>query len=444
MSLHAAIPGESIKAFATILNTLGAIGDELHFEAQRGQLVLVLVNSSITTLAKVHISHRFFEKYRAQDERNRPLDTVLFCQVAIKGFAALFKKQTKILDSIEINLEGASSIAHSALDVFQPCRISVKRNGPLGHSGFSRTKSMPFAQSHPPHIDYSKDTASRFVIQAKHLREYLNYFNSKVEEITLVCSRYNMKLRNAGLSVTTMGSSTDSRPFQIEVSLNMDQFHMYEICSDSMMTLSMKDLKTIVAYAENLGENVSAYFNDAGNPIIFSVQYTGNTIFDMVLLTRCVPEVQSSRSVQDEASVTRSSINISQTSGRSAIYPSSARPRAQERTTLPPPQQPPSTQPQDEPLFLPGILRRDRNDSITGISMLPLQGETSSNSDGSNSRRNGEQTMFAFGSPHESDPGPAKRRRQMRPTINDRGSGSDTDDGSSPSQSRQDPMMLSS
>jgi hypothetical protein len=46
--------------------------------------VLVLVNSSITTLAKVHISHRFFEKYRTKDERNRPLDTVLFCQVAIK------------------------------------------------------------------------------------------------------------------------------------------------------------------------------------------------------------------------------------------------------------------------------------------------------------------------------------------------------------------------
>jgi hypothetical protein len=65
---------------------------------------------------------------------------------------------------------------------------------------------MPFAQSHPPHIDYSKDTASRFVIQAKHLREYLNYFNSKVEEITFVCSRYSMKLRNAGLSATSMGA----------------------------------------------------------------------------------------------------------------------------------------------------------------------------------------------------------------------------------------------
>lgn len=263
-------------------------------------------------------------------------------------------------------------------------------------------------------------------------------------------------------------TATDSRPFQIEVSLNMDQFNSYEICSDSMMTLSMKDLKvmmmihlssisvfqsnqpwsfclqTIVAYAETLGENVSAYFNDAGSPIVFSVQHTGNTIFDMVLLTRCVPETQSNRSVQDEASVTRSSINISQTSGRSAIYPSSSRPRAQERAALPPPHQPSSMQPQEEPLFLPGTLRRDRNDSTSGLSMLPLQGETSSNSDGSNSRRNGEQTMFAFGSPHDSDSRPTKRKRQMRPTINDQGSGSDTDDGSSPSQSRQDPMMLSS
>lgn len=53
----------------------------------------------------------------------------------IQGFAALFKKQTKILNSIEIKLEGASSVSHSTDDDFRPCRISVKRNGPLGHSG---------------------------------------------------------------------------------------------------------------------------------------------------------------------------------------------------------------------------------------------------------------------------------------------------------------------
>jgi hypothetical protein len=188
---------------------------------------------------------------------------------------------------------------------------------------------------------------------------------------------------------------------------------------------------------------VSAFFNEAGNPIIFSVQHTENTIFDMVLLTRCVPEVQSDRSVQDEASVTRSSINISQTSGRSAIYPSNVRSRAQERTTHPPPQLQSSVQPQEEPLFLPGTLRRERNDSASESSSLPLQGGHSSNSDGSHSKRNGEQSMFAFVSPQESEPGPAKRRRQMRPTINELVSGSDTDDGSSLPQSRQDPKMLS-
>lgn len=59
---------------------------------------------------------------------------------------------------------------------------------------------MPFAQSHPPNIDYSKDTASRFVIHPRHLREYLNFFNSKVEEIVFVCSRFNMKLRNTASS----------------------------------------------------------------------------------------------------------------------------------------------------------------------------------------------------------------------------------------------------
>lgn len=65
---------------------------------------------------------------------------------------------------------------------------------------------MPFAQTQLPDIQYNKDTASRFVIKPGHLREYLNFFNSKVEEIVFVCSRFNMKLRNAGSSAIAMDS----------------------------------------------------------------------------------------------------------------------------------------------------------------------------------------------------------------------------------------------
>ncbi|KAI9289505.1 Rad9-domain-containing protein [Umbelopsis sp. AD052] len=423
MSLLASIPGDDIKTFATILTTLGGIGDELHFEAHRGQLVLSMVNSSVTTLGKVYISYAFFEKYQVRREKDQPMDSVLVCQVAIKGFAALFKKQTKILNSIEIKLEGASSVSHSTDDEFRPCRISVKRNGPLGHSGFSRTKSMPFAQTHLPNIQYSKDTASRFVIKPGHLREYLNFFNSKVEEIVFVCSRFNMKLRNAGSSSITMDSSVDSRPFQIEVSLNMDQFDLYETTSDTMLTLSIKDFKTVVSYAEMLGEPVSAFFNDAGQPIVFSVQHTENTIFDMVLLTRPVPELNAYSSTQDDMSITRSSVNISHLSGRT---------NRSQRPAQPSPVAPPSIEQQEEPLFPSPSIQRGRNNSGHDLSMLPLQ---SGQSDSGHSRRShGEQDLFAFGSPREED-GETIKRRKLAGRSNNRhmtsaGSGSDTDDGS--------------
>lgn len=38
----------------------------------------------------------------------------------------------------------------------------------------------------------------------------------------------------------------DSRPFQIEVTLNMEQFDLYEICSDTMLTFSIKDFKVLL------------------------------------------------------------------------------------------------------------------------------------------------------------------------------------------------------
>lgn len=39
----------------------------------------------------------------------------------------------------------------------------------------------------------------------------------------------------------------DSRPFQIEVTLNMEQFDLYEICSDTMLTFSIKDFKVLLS-----------------------------------------------------------------------------------------------------------------------------------------------------------------------------------------------------
>jgi hypothetical protein len=182
----------------------------------------------------------------------------------------------------------------------------------------------------------------------------------------------------------------------------------------------------MVSYAELLGEPVSAFFNDAGQPIIFRVQHTGNTIFDMVLLTRPVPELSAYSGTQDDMSITRSSVNISHLSGPSGTMSNANRSQR-------PPVAPSSIEQQqeEEPLFPSPFVQRGRNNSGQDLSMLPLQ---SGQSDSGHSRSHGEQDMFAFGSPREED-GEAVKRRKLAGRSNKRhitsaGSGSDTDDGS--------------
>lgn len=184
----------------------------------------------------------------------------------------------------------------------------------------------------------------------------------------------------------------------------------------------------MVSYAELLGEPVSAFFNDAGQPIIFRVQHTGNTIFDMVLLTRPVPELSAYSGTQDDMSITRSSVNTSHLSGPSGTMSNANRSQR-------PPAALPSIehQQEEEPLFPSPFVQRGRNNSGQDLSMLPLQ---SGQSDSGHSRSHGEQNMFAFGSPREEDgDGEAVKRRKLPGHSNKRfiasaGSGSDTDDGS--------------
>ena len=182
-----------------------------------------------------------------------------------------------------------------------------------------------------------------------------------------------------------------------------------------------------------LGEPVSAFFIDAGSPIIFSVQHTENTIFDMVLLTRSVPELNAYNNTQDDISMTRSSVNISQMSGPSGIHPTVSRSHGHNVQSSPARQQQ-LQQHYEEPLFPSETMQRNRNNSASDLVMLPLQSGNSNNSNGSQSRSRGEQNMFAFGSPKEDDEGSIKRRRitkrPMAHRISQGGSGSDTDDGS--------------
>jgi hypothetical protein len=196
----------------------------------------------------------------------------------------------------------------------------------------------------------------------------------------------------------------------------------------------------MVNYAELLGEPVSAFFNDAGSPIIFSVKHTENTIFDMVLLTRSVFELNAYDSTQDDLSITRSSVNISQLSGPSGIHPPTTTTQRQPAHPSPirtPQQHQPSRQ-QEEPLFPSHVTERHRNNSASDLVMLPLQtwnsSNNSNNSNSSQPRNGGEQNLFVFGSPREDDNGTVKRqrlaRRRMVPDESQAGNASDTDDGS--------------
>ncbi|KAJ3300524.1 Cell cycle checkpoint control protein rad9b [Blyttiomyces sp. JEL0837] len=145
------------------------------------------------------------------------------------------------------------------------------------------------------------------------MTEWLGFFSQKLEEVTFQCSKEWVYIRSFSEGNFDTGSET-KRPLETELTVDVQEFDAYHVDEDADATFSLKDLKTVLNFAEAVGQPVLANFDAPGAPLILSVSQADLFTTDFVLATLSAAATQASQATR--ASVKAAATTKSQSEAR--------------------------------------------------------------------------------------------------------------------------------
>ncbi|KAJ1560214.1 Cell cycle checkpoint control protein rad9b, partial [Cladochytrium tenue] len=156
------------------------------------------------------------------------------------------------------------------LDSTEKCRIHVDSGEATGDRlivqlhcrfGVKKTHKLHFEPCDAVQALYAKEQcSSRWTVAPKIIHDWLGFFSNRLEEITAKCGPNWVLLK----SFSDEGDEGDKRSLHTELTLDPEDFDSYHVDEPTDVTFSMKDLKTVLGFAEALAQPVTAYFDGPG------------------------------------------------------------------------------------------------------------------------------------------------------------------------------------
>ncbi|ORX52617.1 Rad9-domain-containing protein [Piromyces finnis] len=265
------ISGNSIKPFSKFLSSLIKIGDYVNFEAKKEKFLLSTVNSSRSAFSIFTVYPKFFDQYNI----NENIIDTLSCRILLKPLVNIFKLKNSNENTIE------------------KCEIKFKTNPETTRTlvinldckyGIKKTHYLNYEDSDIMHAIYQKNTINRWVATPRLIREWLNHFYHRLEEISMVCIDGIIKFKSFIDDSVAKEDLTD-RPLQTEIIIDPSEFELFNVVYNVELTFNFRELKAILYFGEALGYPVKAFFERDGQPIIFTVNSSNLFEADFVLAT---------------------------------------------------------------------------------------------------------------------------------------------------------------
>ncbi|ORY98837.1 Rad9/Ddc1 [Syncephalastrum racemosum] len=285
MSFSAALSGDALRTFSRVLDTLASYGDELFLEIRKNQFILFTNNQSLTAQAIIRISPRFFEHYRLTRPRT----------VTIRDGQQHEVKKDSIpcrifLKSIRTTVKHAQSTANPA----KRCELSLKYEDQTVTTGASPlrlnlklvyndnvTKTLSLAYQEGDLVEelFTKDTPNEFEIMPGIVTDDLHNFHPRIQNVALDCTSSGIRIKSH------WSGPISDQPLHCEFDINTDDFARLTIQNQVECVFTLKQFKTALLLAEDLNGNLSAYFSEPGNAIVFSTQLPEMIIADFAMMT---------------------------------------------------------------------------------------------------------------------------------------------------------------
>ncbi|KAI8829184.1 Rad9-domain-containing protein [Chytriomyces cf. hyalinus JEL632] len=279
------------KGFARCIATLARIGDDVFIEVlPNGVMLLYTVNLARTAFGKVALLASFFDHYETGSQSPRHF------KVLLKTMTTIFKSKAAYIDLIEKVRFRIQEAPTDRLVVELHCKHGVKK-----------IFQLHYQTTDPQKAAFSKSACtSMFSASPKIIQDWLAFFSYKLDEVSIGCTLVDDDDGTGDLGGRKVViRNPTKRSLATEISVDYEDFDTFDVFSDVEITFSLKDLKTALSFADNIGQCINAHFIGPGQPIILSTSQENIYSADFVLATNSVgSSTQASTTVKTSASGT--------------------------------------------------------------------------------------------------------------------------------------------
>eukprot|EP00092_Neocalanus_flemingeri_P099441 GFUD01126847.1.p1 GENE.GFUD01126847.1~~GFUD01126847.1.p1 ORF type:complete len:393 (-),score=161.67 GFUD01126847.1:126-1304(-) len=292
------VPGSNVKLLGKAIHCLAKIGDDVYLEPTRDSLALRTVNSSRSAYATFNFGSSFFsviEQTRAKGdsmEEDR-------CKVMVRSLLLAFRSLSVLEKTVD------SCILETGQDckllISLNCRHSVTKQFSVGLVECEALRAV---------YDITRCT-NRWIIQAKVMQEANGNFLANQEEVTMHVGLDSFKMKNYN------DDYDEKKQVHTELAMQPGEFEQFKIVEEASITFCLKELRSLLMFAEYLQLPISANFSQGGQPMVLTVSqgqainctYVLATLADQGEGQECerIPTTTTSTAYQDTAST-----NISQ------------------------------------------------------------------------------------------------------------------------------------
>ncbi|KAI5794345.1 DNA repair protein RAD9 [Peziza echinospora] len=271
-ALSLALSPPALQRLHDSLACLAKFSEYITLEASRSRLSLTALNSSKSAHGAVNLlGGRFFDTYHFVGSTGPAgADARFSCRVQTKALLAVFRErylETKdkgtAIEKCEVTL-GDKPLRGE-------CRLHVRF---ICKHGVVKTYKLTYEDAEVLNAVFDKTTANnRWKINSKLLREYMEHFGPKAEQLDIsgegvqaTLTSYTEKLMD--------GTEILKQPLHTAVTMDTAEYEEFSVEEGLHITINLKDFKAVIHHADSLNAVVSVYYTDPGRPL--QIQYEGD------------------------------------------------------------------------------------------------------------------------------------------------------------------------
>eukprot|EP00039_Didymoeca_costata_P014352 m.230648 g.230648 ORF g.230648 m.230648 type:complete len:483 (-) comp16001_c0_seq6:2246-3694(-) len=276
--MEAVVGRSSVRIIGKALQCLSKIGSDLFFEAFRDQLVMRTVNSSRSAYACYAFRENFFEEYRVEgvswapaavqassqsqdDSQMQPTQSSQTDAIRCKALSKCCSNVFKLLASSDKNVEKCIMNLNDKEN-----RLIFKM---YCKHGIVKTYRLLIEDSETLQAVYNRHRSDNMLtIPAKLLSELTSHFQPGMEEISFRLASDSVVVENY---IEESPDINHSSTLCTKIVLNASEFPRFSVQKKACLTFCLKELRTASSFCDFSQKPITAYFEAAGKPIIFSV-----------------------------------------------------------------------------------------------------------------------------------------------------------------------------